>query len=336
MPNYATLIKDGQRVSVKDKAEADKLMSQGFTLEKEAPPQPPPQPPGAPPGQAGQKSYMDFITEAFKSPEYEQAQTQYDEALAKLTELQAEVPGYLDRESQRLEEADPVLQKMMEQRATQTGALYSKPMEAREKYKDIFDPTKREALVAGAIGNVMGQLSGTGGLIEQQRGFAGQRAQTALDALLAQAGMAETAVGAATEQRDFLKDLLTTGAAEEYAEQYKPVSEEEWADIEKQLGLQKAYSVSSSEGDLTPWQQYQIMQDEREEQRDLKTEFYKVMNSYRPLMEGYGKEGATMTREQLGDVVKSQFQEFDPDSIMEEIYTAYPDIGEGKWWNPFD
>ena len=48
------------------------------------------------------------------------------------------------------------------------GALYAKPMEAREKYKDIFDPTRREALVAQAIGNVMAQLSGTGGLIEQQ------------------------------------------------------------------------------------------------------------------------------------------------------------------------
>ena len=130
---------------------------------------------------------------------------------------------------------------MLGQRAQQMGALYAKPMEAREKYKDIFDPTRREALVAQAIGNVMAQLSGTGGLIEQQRGFAGQRAQTALDALMAQIGLAETAYEAASEKTDWMRDLLTKGAEVAYGEQYKPVSEEEWKDIEKQLGLQAAY-----------------------------------------------------------------------------------------------
>ena len=191
-------------------------------------------------------SYYDLISEEFKRPEYLEAQKKASEAQQALADLQAQAPGYLDRESQKLETADPVLQQMLGQRAKQQGELFSKPMEAREQYKDIFDPTKRSAMVSQAIGSLIGKLGGTSGLIEQQRGFAGQRAQTSLDALLAQTGLAQTAAQTAGSERDILRDILSQSAGANYDQQFAGSGGTSSTAAERQAEADKNYYLENA------------------------------------------------------------------------------------------
>ena len=280
------------------------------------------QPSSQPSSQPAPKTYLDFINDAYKAPQYLEAQKKYDDAMKILSDLQAQVPGYLDKKSSELQQSDPELQKLIKQRGEYTSQLYSKPFEARDEYKDIFDPTTREALVSKSVGNIMGQLSTTGDFIGQRRGTADQRAQRALEALQAQVGLAQTGVGLASDEKSRLESLLNTGAQSEYEKTlldeqqkidlsfneaslmggildpeqekllkdkgllgawqgqstaarkgtpYIPKSDEEWADIEKMLGLQKVYSNygggGGGEKGLTPLQ-IQAMRNDLKEDLD--------------------------------------------------------------------
>ena len=185
-------------------------------------------------------SYTDEILNAYKSPELD---TKYNEALDTLKDLQSQVPGYLGRKSSELREADPELQQLIDEQSKYQGEMFSAPLAAREKYANIFDPNVRRKLVAQATGNIMGKLSGTQARIGQRQGTADQRAQTAMDLLTSQIGLAETGLQAAGQERDFFRTLV--------ANEYKPKGAAEWADIEKALALDAKYDTSGSGTDYS-------------------------------------------------------------------------------------
>jgi len=150
------------------------------------------------------QTYTDFINQAFESPQLQEAEN-------RLTELTEKAPTFYEDTLSGLKTKDPLLQQLQQQRAGFVSDLYAKPFEAREQYSDIFDPNKREALVSRAIGNVMGQLSGTGSMIENRGGTLEQQAQTALKVF-------ETQFGAAQNQYSELRDMLKSIAEKNYGE----------------------------------------------------------------------------------------------------------------------
>lgn len=137
--------------------------------------------------QQAPQTYTDFINQAFDNPDYQKA----TETLSNLT---AQAPTYYNDTLNKLKTEDPLLNQLQSERAKYTADLYAAPFEARSQYSDIFDPTKREALVSRAVGNVLGQIQGTQSLIENRGGTLQQQAQTALDLFNAQLGAAQTQV----------------------------------------------------------------------------------------------------------------------------------------------
>ena len=225
-------------------------------------------------GAQAEPSYSDTINQSYISPGQQ-----------KLIDLQSKLPGYLENESSRLQQEDPALQKLINERGQSVSQLHSSPFESREKYKDIFDPVAREALVSKSVGSILGRLSSTNDFISQRRGSADDRAQIALETLQSEIGIATTqaelegnnqqqqldlAFNAATltggvlspetEKLLKLKGLLETwqgmSTSTREAGEYKEISDTEWADIEKNLRLNNKYDGSGGgdDGDklLTP------------------------------------------------------------------------------------
>ena len=166
MPNQATVFnpQTGERkaVNVGD----PNAFAGGFQLEQNAPaqpsqPQPKPQP----------ESYPEWVNMAYEDPDY------YYSLLGK-------EPGYAASQSSKYQQEDPMLKTLIGERSRHISDLYSKPFEA--DYADIFDPNMRRQLITQAVGNVMGQLSGTQEFITQRQGQADQKAQKDLELLQTQ------------------------------------------------------------------------------------------------------------------------------------------------------
>lgn len=196
------------------------------------------------------QTYSQFIDQAYRNPQYDEASRKYDEALKTLNELTTKEPGYLLKQKTQIESKDPFLQKLNQERSKYIGEQFSAPMTARAKYSDIFDPTKREALVAQAIGNVVGKLSGTQGAIDFRRGTDAEKAQAALEVLQAQIKAATNTANAAGDTKDALGRLLQDIAGKNYAEYRSGVQrEQDLEDYKKKLALQKSYNNTK---DTTP------------------------------------------------------------------------------------
>jgi len=269
----ATLYKGDQRVAAETEQDVRRLFREGYTLE-----QAPPRPQAPKPGDQG--TYQEHVNYAFNNPEYQESQRRVQEARDTLSGLTEKEPGYYDRKAQQFEEADPALQKLLGERGDLVGQYSQGGIQARNRYKNIFDPAKRRALVSQAVANTVGNLSKVGGLVEQQRGFAGQRAQTALDTLLAQTGAAETLLESETQGRDELRDILLGSAEAEFGKQYTPVSDDEWDDIEKKAQIDKKYTTRSSEAPDTPTLWDQLKEDvENGMPREVALEMYPEFNT---------------------------------------------------------
>ena len=159
-------------------------------------------------------TYQDYLNTAFKNPEYIRAQQDYEKASKQLSDLTAQAPLYAKKKQQSLEAADPELARLRQERSGLAGQLYAQPFQARDQYKDIFDPVARERLIAQSVGNVLGQLGGTNEMISARRGTAQQQAQDALELFKSQIGAAETLTSSAKDRsgdiRDTLKDVAKT------------------------------------------------------------------------------------------------------------------------------
>lgn len=159
-------------------------------------------------------SYQDYLNQAFSSPQLSVAQRQYEAAQKQLSDLNAQLPNYQVQEYQKLIKNDPQLQQLNTQRSAAVGSLFSTPLAAQDQYKDIFDPVKRNALVAQATGNVLGQLSGYNANIEQRKQKSNDLANQALELLksriAAAQGGASSAADVYNQVRGDLKDVAKT------------------------------------------------------------------------------------------------------------------------------
>lgn len=161
-------------------------------------------------------TYLDYINQAFNNKQYKDAVTEANKATQELTTLQSQLPNYLENKQRELVAADPALQQLNAERAKFAGQLYSKPMEARSQYSDILDPVKREALVSQAIGNIVGQLQGTEGMIGLRKQTNQDLAQQAYNLLQSNIDIAKTRAGNAADSVSSLKKLLETAAGKEF------------------------------------------------------------------------------------------------------------------------
>lgn len=158
-----------------------------------------------------QPSYQDYINQTFKSPAYTQATKDYNTQVNNLNTLQQQEPGFLQSETSRLQQNDPQYQQLLKGNQAAVSNLYSAPQTAMDQFKDIFNPQTRNALVARAIGNALGQLSGSNALIKQEGGYQSQKAQTALDLLKQKITSAQSGVTASEKNRSNLLTQLDKG-----------------------------------------------------------------------------------------------------------------------------
>jgi hypothetical protein len=151
------------------------------------------------------QSYVDFINQAFKNPEYTQAKEQLSQSQEQLDTLTSQEPRYALKKQLELQQQDPELQRLTQEKGKFASQLYSQPF--TDQYKDIFDPVKRNQLIAQAVGNTLGQLNTTNQMIGNRQGTAKEQAQLALEQLQAQIGGAKANVEA---NASFVKDLTST------------------------------------------------------------------------------------------------------------------------------
>lgn len=167
----------------------------------------------------GPNTYGNYINEAFKDPRYAAAEKAVSDSQAALDALVNQAPTFQTDEQKRIMAADKFLPTFNADRAKQVGDLYARPATARAEYQDIFDPSRRSALVAQAVGNTLGQLSGTNEAIAQRKGTATDLATQAYNQLLARIEGQRSSLDTAKEKRSTLKGLLEDAAKSYYEEQ---------------------------------------------------------------------------------------------------------------------
>jgi hypothetical protein len=113
------------------------------------------------------RTYADYINEAFKAPEYQKALSEYNA-------MNDQAPNYAINKQRAIISADANTTKFTQAGGDAMAELYSAPAKFAEQYKDIKDPTQRNALIAQAVGNIMGRL-------KTNNDFLAQRQSTATD-----------------------------------------------------------------------------------------------------------------------------------------------------------
>jgi len=184
--------------------------------------------------QQAPQTYHDFINKYFDDPALMDARE-------KLQDMQTLEPGYLQREAARLRGEDPYIQTILNNRQRiesnlgATGELY-------EKYSDIFDPIKRNALISREISNLTAGLSRQNLALEQRGGTLDQQAQLAAEAFTQQLGIAEDRI-------DELKDTLLSFADADYAELLRQRERmESLEDFQTKLAMEAQYATSPGGG----------------------------------------------------------------------------------------
>lgn len=177
----------------------------GFVLENEAN--------KAQNGMGQPQTYIDYINQAFKNPDYQKAVEQYNT-------LQEQAPNFLANKSAELQSKDPALKQLLQERGKFTSQLYSEPFAKRDALRDIFDPIKRDALIAQSVGNVLGQLNTTQGFVESRKGTLDQQAERAANIFNAQ-------LESAGENVQSQQKLLQAIADKNYAEARKELDRQQ-------------------------------------------------------------------------------------------------------------
>jgi len=221
MPNeFATVFNPQTGERKKVRVGDPNAFAGGFELETQSPTQQQPQ-------QPQQQTYTDYINQAFDNPEWLDAQKQFGAAQQSHQELAAGGETFYEDTLSDLRTGDPRLNQLQQERAGFQADLYARPFEAREQFSDIFDPVKREALVARSVGNVMGQLSGTQARIENRGGTLEQQADRALKLYEAQLGASETALKSMGEGVDDMREFLMN------------IANKNWSALQDQIDRQR-------------------------------------------------------------------------------------------------
>lgn len=239
MPKYATVVNPttGQRKKI---AVGDpNAFAGGFQLETNDPTKPRPA-----------ATYQDLINEAFQNPDYLKAKEDYGKSVQALADLQSQIPNYAVNKQKEILANDPTLGQLNAEQSRLAGQLFSQPMVARDAYKDIFDPTKREALIAQSVGNILGSLTGVKSLIQQRQGTAKDQADQALELLKSQIDVGQGLVKSQSDQLDTQAKNITNIVDKLYqAEQDKVKRQQSMEDYQQKRLFSEQLIRSRSKSD---------------------------------------------------------------------------------------
>jgi hypothetical protein len=179
-----------------------------------------------------------------------------------------------------LQGADVETADLKKQRRSLMEQAFNAPTQMREQLmtQGVTDPFARQRLINERYNAQMGGAGNLQDVIGQKGGELQDILNTGTGAYESNLNAQNIGLKDLAGQRDLEQNVLTNW----YNQQYKPKSTQEWADIEKELGLKSKYDTSGGGGGLTDLQQITLEQKGLDKQGVFNNAANRISNGENP------------------------------------------------------